>query len=520
MILGVRRLMMNGTPRARARTQKEEEEEGRNVALCSSLLPAIACFVEKLATILGVKRLLGALGLAMMLAGWSVAACGDDESAGTPPPKPLAEAGPEDSSSPPQEGGGAASDAGTRSYYLSSTGTRVFPSGPEFGYRLTADNLAEDVDLFAIHQEFYGIPWDNFENGTPPPPEWASVMDRLAADAKAARKPGGQPTRNVFLSVSPVNGGRDGLANTTVIRNGVVENAGSGKPCFDFLAAPDGIKKKTAYVRYVEYLIDKFDPAYVAVVIEANLFAEKCPAAWPGLVDVSNAAYDAAKAKGQAKGGADIVAFPSFQIGHLYGYDQGSCPPPKTKDECYAAASAQLDGLRRDRFAISTYPYLDGLKVVDVPADWFTKGPSRKSERAVIAEVGWNSTPVVAQAYSGQCQTFLNDSEADSLNWLNRVLGAATASNMDLVTWVSNRDLVTTKFMADCPCTFDATWCGFRAFVRGDAGVVNGQDQALFTDLFLKAFGAMGVRTYEGEKKPALYPRWKAAKDATPIVAP
>lgn len=451
------------------------------------------------------RRLVGAFGAFGLALGVFVGACGDDEDAapaGTPPPED-ASAG--DSTAPPIEA--STSDAGTRTYYLSSTGTRLFPSGRELGFRLNADNLTEDVDLVAIHQEFYGIPWESFENGASPPPEWEAVMNRLASEAKAA-------PRRPFLSVSPLNGGRDGLANTTVVRDGVVENASSGKPCFDFLSVPDGVRKKSAYVRYVEFMIDKFDPAYVTVVIEANLFAEKCPTAWAGLVDVSNAAYDAAK----AKRGAGIIAFPSFQIGHLYGYDQGSCRPPRTKDDCFLSFSAQLDPLRRDRFAVSTYPYLDGLKVVDVPADWFTKGAARKNERALIAETGWNSTPLVAQAYDGQCQTFLNDSEIDALNWLNRVLGAAAATNMDLVTWVSNRDLVTTKFMADCPCRFDATWCGFRAFVRGDAGVVNGQDQALFTDLFLKAFGAMGVRTYEGEKKLGMYPRWRAAKDATPVV--
>ena len=66
----------------------------------------------------------------------------DDLDAGTPPTRPL----------------------------LATSGAQLVISGPQLGLQLTAANLAEDADLFAVHQEFYGIPWAAFEAGTPPPP--------------------------------------------------------------------------------------------------------------------------------------------------------------------------------------------------------------------------------------------------------------------------------------------------------------------------------------------------------------
>jgi hypothetical protein len=58
---------------------------------------------------------------------------------------------------------------------------------------------------------------------------------------------------------------------------------------------------------------------------------------------------------------------------------------------------------------------------------------------------------------------------------------------MDLVTWWSNRDLVVTELMAECPCDFDPTWCTIVDIFRGPASA--GPDVQFFGELALKAFG-------------------------------
>lgn len=56
---------------------------------------------------------------------------------------------------------------------------------------------------------------------------------------------------------------------------------------------------------------------------------------------------------------------------------------------------------------------------------------------------------------------------ADSARYLERVLTDAAALDMDLVTWWSDRDLVRTELMTDCPCDFDMSWCAVLDVFRG-----------------------------------------------------
>ena len=100
------------------------------------------------------------------------------------------------------DAGDATSASGTR---LAVSGAQLLVTGPALGLQLTEANIAEDADVIAVHQEFYGIPWSAFETNTPPPAEWAALMDRLAAQAARDRKP-------VFLSVNMLNGTRERLA--------------------------------------------------------------------------------------------------------------------------------------------------------------------------------------------------------------------------------------------------------------------------------------------------------------------
>src|SRR5258708_40248647 len=84
---------------------------------------------------------------------------------------------------------GAPQDAGpTRGYALASTGAQLLVTGGPAREELTPANLADDVDVIAVHQEFYGIPWDAFATGAPPPPEWVAVMVDLAKRARDATK--------------------------------------------------------------------------------------------------------------------------------------------------------------------------------------------------------------------------------------------------------------------------------------------------------------------------------------------
>lgn len=401
------------------------------------------------------------------------------------------------------------SDPGpTRSYRLASSGSQLVVSGPETGLLLTDADLATDVDVVAVHQEYYGVPWEAFAAGASPPSGWAAQMSRIASSARTAGK-------QIFLSVSPLDGNRSSLApRVRVVSGAEVVEAGWAPLCWDARTAADGATWRDAYVRYVQWMVDLFQPELLNVGIELNLWDIACPSAWDGMVDVVNAAYDAAKSRRPG-----IPVFPSIQIDALYGLAPGSCPPGTDAGTCYETGYAHLARVKRDRFAISTYPYLGVVPSLDaLPADWFFRGPRRGGERALIAEVGWLSTPVVAQASTGQCFTALTSDEAFAAAYLDRVLSDAQAAGMDLVTWISDRDLLIEPLMTDCGCHQSAAWCSVRDLFRGPppTGSVDTQLQG---ELRMKVFGAMGLRTYEGAPKPGVYDRWEKARKV-PVAAP
>jgi hypothetical protein len=371
---------------------------------------------------------------------------------------------------------------------------------------MTMANLASDVDLVSVHQEFYGVPWQAFEAGTAPPAQWAAKMQELANGVRAAGK-------GVFLSVNMLDSGRDSLAERTVIQNGQVESeAGWAARCYDFASAPDAAAKRAAYLSYVAYMVELFQPKYLNFAVEVNLFFEKCPSAVPGLIAVANAAYDAVKAVTPK-----VVAFPSFQIDHLYGYSEDSCPAGQQRDACFDRLYAQIAPMKRDRFAMSSYPFLNSINgVAQLPQDWFSRGAARAGERPVVAETGWLSTPLVARHATLGCYSVTTQSEADARAYLDRLLGAAETSNMDLVTWWSNRDLVVEELMSECPCDFDPNWCAIVDIFRGPASA--GPDAQFFGELTLKAFGTMGIRDYAGAPKGAVFERWREAQGRPPVV--
>jgi hypothetical protein len=376
-------------------------------------------------------------------AGTSLDAAGSTDARG-----PRADAGgPLDASGPLDDGGSvdahglgdagelldapARNDAGLpRSFLLATTGARLDTVD---GFQLTTANLATDVDVVAMHQDFYGVPWDEFAASGDPPALWTAKMDALATIARDLGKP-------VFLSLSVLAGTRDAPAEQAVVQGGRLDKIAKGSRCQIFDAP-----MRSAYVNYVTWMVSRFNPRWVNVAVEMNTY-RICPeAAWGSLVNLSNAAYVAAKTARPA-----VLAFPSFQIDQLYGTDPTRCGDAGA-DVCFEANYAAITTLKRDRFAVSTYPYaVDALKGRDLPSDWFTRAAERRGETTIIAETGWNSESVVARLGS-RCLTAIPSSEDAELRYLERVMSDAESRGIELVTWWSNRDVIDARVMTIAP---------------------------------------------------------------------
>ena len=350
-----------------------------------------------------------------------VLAAGCSGDGGGDPDGSVADASPTADSAPDADPGPR------RPYRLASTGAQL---SPVTGLTLGAADLATDVDVIAIHQDFYGMPWDAFRDQVEPPAAWVADIDAIAEQALATGKP-------IFLSLSPTDGGnRRRLAPRVVVNASGYSTDSSWKPeCYDLGTAPDGDDLQDAFARYTTWMVERFAPRWVNVGVELNLFMP-CGAAWEGMVDLEREAYLAAKA---AAPGA--LVFPSIQIDHLYGRSGGSCEPPMTPDQCYAANYPRLQRLQRDRFAISTYPYLqDGITSPStIPGNWFTRAADEGGEQLIIAETGWLATSA-AGTLDGTCIT-------QTLFFLPRWSALVRAVPMMIATtWADRRVLNGLKF--------------------------------------------------------------------------
>ena len=97
-------------------------------------------------------------------------------------------------------------------------------------------------------------------------------------------------------------------------------------------------------------------------------------------------------------------------------------------------------------------------------------------------------------------------SEADQIAYLEWLMGQSDDLDMELVTWWSNRDLIPAQISDSCDCTAeDQGWCDAVDVFSDVFGEFNG-------DIIFKYWGTMGLRTYEGDEKPALMERWRALR--------
>lgn len=420
-----------------------------------------------------------------------VLACGGRASCGPPTRLPA---------EPPcaADGGSSFSLPSSRHYRLASTGLQLTPRD---GYRLSSANLATDVDVVALHQDFYGVPWDSFERNEDPPKEWVTLMERLGSEIAAAKK-------DVFLSLALVGGdGRTTLADKTVVTGGRVSaQANWTQRCYDFDKASDGQAKAEAYLRYAKWMVARFQPRYVNAAIEINQF-QVCHDAWPAMVRVANRVYDALKSSQP-----DLLVFASIQLDVLEGYNadfnRAFCPD-KTREQCAQESFEGVAPLKGDRFAVSTYPFMVGdiLRVDRIPPDYFTRAATRANRRLLIAETGWNAASTAAQL-GAQCWWPLTSCVDEQAAYLALLLDVVERNNVDLLTWWSNRDVLPQALTTSCPCDAGAEWCSVLDAWRS----LGSDDSARFgMEVLLKVWGTMGVRDYEGRPRGQTWLLWSRA---------
>jgi len=393
-------------------------------------------------------------------------------------------------------GSGSGGDGGVskRSFYMGTTPFSATPTSfPEWRFA----NL-DDKDLLSIHaDDFYGVPWVEFRDNLILPAAWVSKWAALASAAQATGKP-------LYLAVSPLGNRRTLAPRVDAAGNPVANWAPvDANGCYPFATDGGANGWQTAYIRYVTYLINLMQPAYVSPAAEMNIPFVPCSADKAAWVSWYGGAHNAIKTAFP-----NLPVFATFQAEHMYGVSdaQAACAAPTTVEQCFDQRLAEALAIPGDRIAFSTYPLAWKYRSeygFSFPTDTYQRVRNATSRRIWISETGWAAVKVLSSyphGGSGSCgaelvpPAFANDIEQSGyMSWL---LAEANNRQLETVVWWLNWDYLDGAVAATCPCgpaTSDTCVLADNFHTAaGDTG-----------ESLLRIFGNMALRTYDGTARPA-----------------
>ncbi|TNF82755.1 MAG: hypothetical protein EP299_01425 [Acidobacteria bacterium] len=266
----------------------------------------------------------------------------------------------------------------------------------ETTYRLTGANS----DIVAHHFDG-GVPWPEALAGDPYHPNVDADLDLRIGHLLPAQK--------VYLAVTPISFVRDGMA----LYWGETVNMPLPSPWDSRgLDHPDVI---AAYVDHCLYMIERFQPDYMAYGIEVDLLASSNPVAYQQFVVLAAAVYPALKAEHQ-----DLPIFLTFTI---------------QDDNELAALRPLIEQVLpfTDMMAVSTYPFLEGWdQPLRMPRNWFSKMKALAPELPfAVAESGLIAEPLVLESL----ELTIPGRESWQARFVGRMLREAQRLQAEFVIW-------------------------------------------------------------------------------------
>ena len=354
------------------------------------------------------------------------------------------------------------------------------PPNDRSPFQFAAHHIRDDSNAVALHMEFFGVPWREFGAGVNPPEAWLRQIDAIRGLEERLGLP-------VYLALTPIDGSRDRLASNPVGTFALTQDDSFGARCESIDSRPDyETVVRPGFQRYVAYMIQRFQPSFVALSVEGNIYKTFCPSAWSAMEQLLNETYSVVKLEHPG-----LPVFHTFQTEFLWLSESPNSPCFGFQRGCLVNNIRQLAGLKSDLYALSSYPAATFLNAGRrLPDDYLTAIGALSGKPLAISESGYPAVTFTV-ASGGDCATIEPSSAEDQAWWLARVLRDAERVQMPLVVWWSNEDLLPEPILASCECPADNVWCNFlnildeagRNTLRGDA--------------------AMGLRTYDGVERPA-----------------
>lgn len=281
----------------------------------------------------------------------------------------------------------------------------------------TWDNLLAHGDVVSMHVE-EGVPWPEALAGEPFAQEF-----RDSVDGQLARVPAGAA---ILLSVNALDTGRTGLAGY----RGADENLPLPPPWDGYTFADADVA--TAYVNYVERMIEWVQPSWVLIGIESNVLINNDASQWADYAS----SMCATRAMLVDRGITQPLFVSLFSAPFFPGTTEDSLADQM---QVLADLDACVDG-----FAISAHPFISSLLADEFPADYFTQLRAYSDRWVGVSE---SSYP--AQVWSSAGLTW-NGSPGKQDEFLRVLLGAAAEQRFEFVVWFAIRD-------------YDQLWAGVLA---------------------------------------------------------
>jgi len=270
---------------------------------------------------------------------------------------------------------------------------------------MTAAGVATASDLAERHGDLVsvmfigGLPWPEGESG--------ASFSADVQKALAYRPPSGH---KLFVSISPLSEGRDGLAPYWGEHDNMPLPADWSGLAFD------DPRVEKAFLGVCRRFVAGMHPDYLAIGVELNVLLSKNPSRWPGLKRLYRSTYRSLKAEYPS-----LPIFFTTDIGHY----TGGAAESKGKDQKGEVADLMRDS---DLFAMSFYPY-GNLDFAAATASGFLDFAKSFGKPVAVSESGMLTQDVTLAGYG----VTLHGTQAQQAAFEQMLLGRASSDRYRFV---------------------------------------------------------------------------------------
>jgi hypothetical protein len=292
----------------------------------------------------------------------------------------------------------------TRSFHMALTpfSGDLTANADEF----SKDYVVSHGDMLAFHFDNLpiGLPWEALAAGnvTTELEDYFQPFVALAASVPVGTR--------LYVAISPLDQGRVTIAPGS---------GGASFPASLGAAEFDNPNVEAGYLRFCQFIVETFDPDYLAILVEGNIYQLQGDAQFQNLNDLYNTVYDVLKADKP-----ELQILSTFQVEFMHGLDQ------------FNLLAGFAD--RLDLIGLSMYPSLGGgFEPAEIPANWVSRFADEVSSPIIVSETGYGSEPFVNVPLNIDAP----GSESLQQAYLNWLFEEAMEQNVRLVVWFFPTDL-------------------------------------------------------------------------------